>query len=162
MQNDKTRKEWENTAIQMYKDSKCSVSRFLRIVKKNKKIFDFFNVIVDKFLIIKMKKGKRAIDIITKCWLQKKGIKYDTLTIERGSEDVSDPQGHFKNRFYISKKKKICFFVEDDFEKASKLAYICDVVFLIKQSYNQNKKIPKNVIEVDSWKAIYDGIKSYL
>jgi len=58
--------------------------------------------------------------------------------IEQGHEDVADPQGRFRNRFYVARKKGIRFFVEDDLEKAIKLAYICDVVFLLDHPYNRN------------------------
>lgn len=101
----------------------------------------------------------KPIDIITKCWLHHNGIEYDKLTIEKGSEDISDPRGQFRNRFYISRKKKIRFFVEDDDEKANKLAYICDVVFLIEHPYNKDKKLPKNVLRVESWNDIYRWIR---
>jgi uncharacterized HAD superfamily protein len=95
------------------------------------------------------------IDLITKCWLRANGFQYDKLTIEKGSEDVSDPQGRFRNRFYISRKKKIRFFVEDHHEKAGKLAYICDVVFLVEHPYNKGEEIPNNVKRVSSWVDIY-------
>jgi len=83
------------------------------------------------------------------------------LTIERGREDVTDPQGHTKNRFYISRKKKIRFFVEDDPEKASKLGYLCDIVFLLDQPYNKDVdySFPNNVIRVKTWDEIYRQVR---
>lgn len=112
---------------------------------------------------------------LTECWLRLNNISFNTLTIERGNEDVADPQGHFRNRFYIARKKRIKFFVEDDLEKAIKLAYICDVVFLIDHPYNQNlqdkcsnceyeckldeKNIPDNVKRVRSWDDIYKYVR---
>jgi len=99
------------------------------------------------------------IDVVTKCWLHESGIEYDKLTIERGSEDVSDPRGEFKNRFYICRKRKLRFFVEDDAEKARKLAYICDVVFLLDQPYNKSQRGPRNIIRVSSWEEIYRWIR---
>lgn len=100
------------------------------------------------------------IDVITRCWLRRNDIEYDELTIEKGSEDVSDPQGEFKNRFYISRKRKLRFFVEDDAEKASKLAYICDVVFLMNQPYNRSEVVsPRNIIRVNTWNDIYRWIR---
>ena len=108
----------------------------------------------------------RPIDVITRCWLSKNGIEYDKLVIERGSEDVADPQGEFENRFYVSRKRKLRFFVEDDAEKATKLAYICDVVFLLNQPYNQSRNLPRevrdlpgNIVRVQSWEQIYRWIR---
>lgn len=109
-----------------------------------------------------MHRAKEALEEISHvAGVQNKEIEYDYITIERGSEDVSDPQGHFRNRFYVSRKKKIRFFVEDDHEKASKLAYICDIVFLIEQPYNESEKIPTNVIRVGSWDEIYRQIRKF-
>ena len=99
------------------------------------------------------------IDVMTRCWLHAKGIQYDSLTIERGSVDVTDPRGKVRNRFYISRKKKIRFFVEDVAENANKLAYICDVVFLLDHPYNQGQKFPGNVKRVHSWDEIYAQIR---
>lgn len=124
---------------------------------------------------VRSRLGCSPMDQITKSWLRLNGISYDRLTIEQGNEDVSDPQGHFRNRFYISRKKRIRFFVEDDSEKASKLAYICDIVFLLEQPYNREsrdeclecekeckqvkKHMPNNVIRVKSWDEIYRHIR---
>lgn len=112
---------------------------------------------------------------MTECWLRLNTLNFDTLTIERGNEDVADPQGHFRNRFYIARKKCIRFFVEDDLEKAIKLAYICDIVFLLDYPYNRNapdkcngceyecklyeKDIPDNVKRVKSWDEIYKYVR---
>ncbi len=84
------------------------------------------------------------------------------MIIEQGSDDVSDPQVHFRNRFYISRQKGIRFFVEDHLEKAVKLAHICEVVFLFDQPYNQveeNKIVPSNILRVRSWGEIYKEIR---
>jgi hypothetical protein len=67
------------------------------------------------------------------------------------------------------------YFVEDDIEKAEKLAYICDVVFLVEHPYNtgfekqcescnyecKREKIdlPNNVRTVKSWDEIYKRIR---
>ena len=104
----------------------------------------------------------RPIDVITIHWLDSNKIQYDKLVIEKGSEEVSDPRGEFRNRFYISRKRKLRFFVEDDHRNAVKLAYICDIVFLINQPYNQSKNLPSNVIRVDSWNDIYRKIRNLL
>jgi uncharacterized HAD superfamily protein len=115
------------------------------------------------------------IEQLTKCWLRLNNLIWDKLTIERGNEDVADPQGHFRNRFYIARKKRIKFFVEDDLEKAIKLAYICDVVFLLDHPYNRNstdkcvecqrdckidkRNVPDNIRRVKSWDEIYRLIR---
>jgi uncharacterized HAD superfamily protein len=120
---------------------------------------------------IQMKFGSRPIEQFTKCWLRLHNIDCDDLTIEQGNEDVADPQGHFHNRFYIARKKQIRFFVEDDLDKAIKLAYICDIVFLLDHPYNRNtqdrcqkcirkckqerRDVPDNVTRVESWGEIY-------
>jgi uncharacterized HAD superfamily protein len=124
---------------------------------------------------IQMKFGRRPIEQFTKCWLRLHNIDYDDLTIEQGNEDVADPQGHFHNRFYIARKKRIRFFVEDDLDKAIKLAYICDIVFLLDHPYNRNaqdkcqkcrgkckqerRSVPDNVKPVESWDEIYRYIR---
>ncbi len=112
---------------------------------------------------LRMKIGITPIEQITRHWLEWHEFEYDKLVIEKGSDDIEDPQVHFKNRFYISRQKKIRFFVEDILEKAEKLAYICDVVFLFEHPYNRNpegKKLPSNIVEVKSWEEIYRRIRS--
>lgn len=160
-----SRKEWEDAAIFKFKSSNFTIARLLRKLQCRGKLYNLADKAVNRLLILRMRTkyflrlGLKPIDIITKCWLQQYGIEYDKLTIERGSEDVSDPQGHFRNRFYISRKKKLRFFVEDDHEKASKLAYICDLVFLMEHPYNVDKELPDNVIRVKSWDEIYYYIR---
>lgn len=102
------------------------------------------------------------IEQITRKWLEYHEYEYDELIIEKGSDDIADPQVHFRNRFYISRQKKIKFFVEDILEKAEKLAHICDVVFLFDHPYNRNperRKLPSNIIIVNSWEDIYKEIR---
>jgi len=108
---------------------------------------------------------------ITKFWLKERGIDYDKFFFEKGNDYSSDPGGRFKNRFYISRKEKIRFFVEDDLEKAVKLSYICDIVFLVSHPYNEpqqalpdevnavRKNFPSNIIRVKSWNEIYKNIR---
>lgn len=166
-QNEAGMKEWKDAALRAYKQSNFFLPRVLCIISKHQKLHRFSERIFDRAMLVRMrlensqKIGIRPIDILTKCWLQKKGIEYDTITIEKGSEDASDPRGHFRNRFYISRKKKIKFFVEDDPEKAIKLAYICDVVFLMEQSYNINEKLPNNVVRVCNWDDVYRQARKY-
>ncbi len=102
----------------------------------------------------------------------KGALPYDSLLVERGNENIMYSRGRFKNRFNYTKKKQIRFFVEDDWIKASKLAYICDVVFLIDHPYNQPRRlyptqhtdeavigrIPENVIRVRSWVELKKAI----
>ena len=166
-QNKDAMKEWRDTALRVYKDSNFFLPKMLNKRKQYGKLHTCLEKTIGKVMSIRMGAEKlriigiRPIDIITKCWLQKNEIEYDAITIERGSEDVADPQGHFRNRFYVSRKKKIRFFVEDDAEKANKLAYICEIVFLIEQPYNKNEKLPSNVVRVGSWDELYRQIRKY-
>jgi uncharacterized HAD superfamily protein len=99
---------------------------------------------------------------ITKLWLRKQGIEYDRIFIERGDDNTEDSQGHYNNRFYISRKNKIKFFIEDDYLKAKKLSFICDIVFLIKHPYNESKTLPNNVILVNSWGELDKKIREFM
>jgi uncharacterized HAD superfamily protein len=106
----------------------------------------------------------RPIEVITQSWLKARGFSYERLTIERGNENVSDPQAHFRNRFHVARRDKIRFFVEDDIEKASKLAFLCDVVFLIDHPYNRPANhpgvtLPNNIIRCSSWDEIHRHIR---
>jgi hypothetical protein len=119
--------------------------------------------------------GRMPVEQMTETWLVKNEIEYAKLTIERGNEDVADPQGHFRNRFNLARHRRIRYFVEDDIEKAIKLAYICDVVFLIEHPYNtgyENKcdncdhnckreqfELPANIRRVRSWDDIYKSVR---
>ncbi len=105
---------------------------------------------------------------ITKTWLKRNGFAYRKFIFERGNDCSSDPGGNFNNRFYISRKNRIRFFIEDDFEKAIKLSHICDVVFLLSHPYNEpqpqqilpeeisrlRKNLPANIIRVKDWDEI--------
>ena len=115
---------------------------------------------------IGVKLKERPLKKITKQWLKKYNFKYDKFIFEKGNDHSSDPRGQYNNRFYIARRDKIRFFVEDDIEKAIKLSYICDVVFLICHPYNESsdklpsdmnkirKNIPSNIIRVNSWDEI--------
>ena len=116
------------------------------------------------------------IEIITKKWLKEKNIPYDKIFFEKGNVYSSDSNILFKNRFYISSQKNIRFFVEDDIEKAIKLSFICDVVFLISQPYNEyyddlpekykeirkNQNLLPNIIRVKDWDEIYRYIRRFI
>jgi len=108
---------------------------------------------------------KYLINFITKNWLKLNNILYDKLVIEKGNENIIDKRGRLYNRFHISGKKKIRFFIEDDLEKAVKLTYLCEAVFLIDHPYNQDfGEIvpPNNLIRVKDWNEIYKRIRMYV
>lgn len=99
---------------------------------------------------------------ITKEWLHKYGFPSpEKLIVEKGKS---------KNRFSIARKKRIRFFVEDDLEKAKKMSYICDVVFLLSHPYNEpnfdltaeinglRSDLPSNIIRVKDWSEIYQKV----
>jgi len=103
---------------------------------------------------------EKPLKQITKEWLKQNKFKYNNFIFEKGNDYSSDPRGRFNNRFYVARKKKIRYFVEDDLEKAIKLSYICDFVFLFDQPYNQTtEKISANIIRVKSWNEIYKKIR---
>lgn len=108
---------------------------------------------------------KYLINLITKNWLMSNNILYDKLVIEKGNENLLDKRGRLYNRFHISGKKKIRYFIEDDLEKAVKLTYLCDAVFLIDHPYNRNLgeiEPPNNLIRVKDWNEIYKRIRMYV
>jgi hypothetical protein len=102
---------------------------------------------------------EKPIENITQYWLTMNNFAYDRLMVEQGSEEVADPSAHVHNRFYASRVIPIRYFVEDDAIKAQKLAYICDIVFLIDHPYNQNSNLPSNVIRVNSWNEIHQHMR---
>lgn len=104
------------------------------------------------------------IRIITLNWLKKHGFPYKNLVIESGSEHSPEIASKGKNRFVLSQLHEIKIFVEDDLDKAKKLASICELVFLIDHPYNQKtqNKLPYNIIRVQSWDEIYNYFKNKL
>jgi uncharacterized HAD superfamily protein len=102
------------------------------------------------------------IDRITHIWLYKNSMQYDRIVIEKGHSNLSSQSARFMNRFTIATRYNIRFFVEDDLEKAVKMAYICDVVFLIDHPYNRDPdmvtryfgKLPSNIVRVKDWDEI--------
>lgn len=122
------------------------------------KLDHFVNLILNKIIA-----QRTIINRITKLWLKKYGFKYNKLIIEKANEDSSQRSGRVYNRFQKSIKKHIRFFVEDDWEKAIKLAFICDTVFLIDHPYNSSPRIenllPSNIIRVKDWNEIYRKIR---
>jgi len=110
----------------------------------------------------------KGIEEITKNWLNEKKIKYDKIIFEKGNlhHPVSLSKSKSQNRFYLSHKRKIKYFIEDDPDKAIILSDICRIVFLIDHKYNNpefNKdltsKFPINVIRIKDWKEIYKILK---
>jgi len=91
---------------------------------------------------------------LTRQWLKNNSFAFDKLVIETENTDTRDPHGHTRNRFVISQEQNIRIFVEDDLNKALKLADICELVFLLDQPYNQVTELPKNVIRVNSWREV--------
>lgn len=113
-----------------------------------------------------------AIKLITVKWLKKNNFQYDKIFFEHGNDVVSYPRVHFNNRFNHSRKKTIKYFIEDDINKAIKLSFICDVIFLIEHPYNiehhglpatvneRRRNIPSNIIRVTNWQDIYEKIRT--
>lgn len=115
---------------------------------------------------------RSAMRFITRYWLRAHNIGFNSLLVERGNEDMVYSRGRWENRFNYAKRKKIRFFVEDDWIKAVKLSYICDVVFLIDHPYNvatggDVKKhhsglfvstLPGNVVRVRTWPELKRAI----
>jgi uncharacterized HAD superfamily protein len=103
----------------------------------------------------------------TRQWLKAKGFVYDRLYLDKGSDTTYEPDSAQVNRFEIARRREIRYFVEDELKKAVKLSYICDVVFLISQPYNQPQEslgtvenrrrthLPGNLVRVDGWDDIY-------
>ena len=60
----------------------------------------------------------------------------------------------------MAKQGGISFFIEDELEKAKKLAQICDIVFLFDQPYNQ-EDLPDNIIRVSSWEQLYQELGEF-
>jgi hypothetical protein len=132
-------------------------------------LLKFALILKSRWLVKKLK--EEPLRLITKQWLNKNEIAYDKFVFEKGNDYSSDPRAKFNNRFHIAKRKKIRFFVEDDIEKAIKLSYICDIVFLLSHPYNEpndalpkainqiRKNLPSNIIRVKDWNEIYQQIR---
>ncbi len=118
---------------------------------------------------LKDQKGKTYdLKKYTKIWLKNVGIKQHRIFFEKGNFDrpISSKTALYKNRFYISAKRKIEFFIEDEPIKARKLANICKFVFLIDHPYNKevdpSKPFPINVIRLKGWSDIETKIKDLI
>jgi uncharacterized HAD superfamily protein len=127
--------------------------------KKNLKIIEFKITNIRLFILSFINYNKYAINYMTGVWLIKNNISYNKLIIEKGNEHQAAPRSNLKNRFQVSRKKKIKFFIEDDLDKAINLSFICDFVFLIKQPYNNCDNMPSNIIVVNDWNDLYKNIK---
>lgn len=99
----------------------------------------------------KSNRAEGLMECITRKWLEEHGFEYYKLIIEKKSNS------RYVNRFDIAKQGGISFFVEDELEKAKKLAQICDIVFLFDQPYNQ-EELPDNIIRVTSWERLYQEL----
>jgi uncharacterized HAD superfamily protein len=103
----------------------------------------------------------RSLKRATKKWLSQNDFDVDRLTIEKGN--LGDPVGVdaalYRSRFYVSKRRRIQFFIEDDLDKARSLSNICRAVFLMDQPYNGTDQLPHNVIRVREWHEIFDILK---
>jgi len=125
-------------------------------------INEYQKIIGNNILIKNLINRRTPIKTITKYWLKKNGFVFDKLVIEGSNDYTSDPRAEFQNRFYYARKNKFRYFVEDDWEKAIKLSFICDVVFLYSQPYNAAiSEMPSNVIRVNNWSEIYRYIRSF-
>lgn len=103
----------------------------------------------------------------TREWLDRNGFTYQRLYLDKGSDAAYEPDVAQVNRFEIARKREIRYFVEDELKKAVKLSYICDVVFLMSQPYNQpheslglaenhqRTNLPDNLVRVRDWDDIY-------
>lgn len=157
--------QWKAAAFTAYIESNSLIPRYLRYLSKCSWLYKRNVAIAREVFYYRLefnsgaRYGIKPIDVLTKRWLKKAEIPYDVLTIEKGNDDASDPRGHFRNRFFISRQKKIRFFVEDDPDKAMKLSFICEVVFLMKQSYNADVKLPSNVVPVSDWDEVLKKIR---
>lgn len=110
--------------------------------------------LIAQWLGLEMPVSGRAIRKITKRWLKKNGFEWDKLVIEKGNTDTRDPLGNTRNRFICCQEKKIRLFVEDDPNKAEKLADLCDIVFIPEQPYNHMTDAENNIVRVRSWAEI--------
>lgn len=129
--------------------------------------------IIKKILLNLFPNKKYPIRCITKEWLKRNNFLYDKIYFENGNDNSSDPKVHIKNRFFLARKKKIRFFVEDDIEKAIKLSFICDIVFLLNHPYNSpnselsdeintfRSSTPHNIVRVNNWIEIYQLIRRF-
>lgn len=151
-------------------------SRKIRIAWRDEArsiLIEAYGCWMGRLFSIAMLFGWRPINAITIAWLHLNNFSHNGLLIERGNENLADPNASFANRFNMAKRKRIRFFVEDDWEKATKLAHICDVVFLINHPYNQkaaisrasvqqfdsDQQMPNNVVRTTVWDEIYKCVR---
>ncbi|HET9587579.1 MAG TPA: hypothetical protein VFO91_02210, partial [Anaerolineales bacterium] len=139
------------------------VSRHARLWRQLKDLYadigDIFPYKIRR--VVYVFKTITPIETITRTWLRKHDFEFDNLMVEMGSEEVADPSAHVHNRFYASRMLPIKYFIEDDLIKAEKLAYICDVIFLIDQPYNQKENLVGNIIRVKDWGEIIQYMREF-
>lgn len=100
----------------------------------------------------------RPIGLITRSWLKRNQIPFDRFQLETGNVYTMHRRLLTRNRFVASAERRIQAFVEDDLDKAIRLAGICGVVFLIDQPYNRPREgqlLPRNLIRAESWTEIW-------
>ena len=103
-----------------------------------------------------------AISKITKCWLKEKSFsKHKDFQLEKAHVHVTSSRLNnlTRNRYLLTKARKIEIFVEDTLENAIKLSQFCNIVFLIDHPYNQTLELPYNVVRVADWNEIYEFLK---
>ena len=153
------RKVFKNKDYWKYMPEKPSASKEIKRIK---------NSLAYKIQIFTWRDWFEGIENITKQWLDNKGFVYDKITFEKGNlhHPVSLSKSKTQNRFYLSHKRKIKYFIEDDPDKAVILSDICKLVFLIDHKYNDpefNKdlspKLPVNIIRIKDWREIYSILK---
>jgi len=106
--------------------------------------------------------NKWAIWQMTRRWLKKNGIPFNRLKVEMGNTYLADPSIRARNRFQLAQRRRIRIFVDDDPSKVTKLANICDLVFLFDQPYNKQMELPTNVERVSNWDTLYRFIRDNL
>jgi len=114
--------------------------------------------------VLETKRAGFIIARLTRIWLNKAGIPFDSLTVEKGNVYSPYPRGRVVNRFVAARRHEMRVFVEDDLAKAIRLAGICEVVFLIDQPYNQAAEadVPSNLIRVRTWPQIHQFVRENL
>lgn len=162
---------WLRALLQIRKETKMSaksqnrenpegglVSLFSFFTSLPRSIKDWF-LAVSRSVFVRLP-WVHKIDRITHLWLYKHKLEYDRLIIEKGHSNLASPNARFVNRFNMARRHNLRFFIEDDLEKAVKMANICDVVFLVDHPYNRQwSGLPANIRRVSTWDEIYSEVR---
>jgi len=102
------------------------------------------------------------IDVITRSWLNAKEITYDNFTLEKGNEDVEDPESHFRNVSISAGGER-----SGSLSRMMLTKQLSLLSSVISCSYSINLIIrgnhsPNNVVRADSWDEIYKSIKKLI